>query len=260
MSALAGALPSPAIAARVWRRDLRVFSKAWKGALLPQFVDPLFWLLAMGFGLGTYLAQVEGIAYEQFIGSGLMASAVMWAASFETTWNIWFKMEENRLYDSILTTPVEVPDLVAGEVAWAATRALVYGTVFLVIVALFGLVESPWAVAIPPFLLLGGACFGMMGLTFTSLTKRVDYYSYYYTLVITPLFLFSGIFYPLDRLPEWASVVAWMTPLYHLVEVTRSLVLGPDVVAILANGAWLLVLTVGLFLVPVRVMRRRLVA
>ena len=239
---------------------MRVFSKVWKGALLPQFFDPLFYLLAMGFGLGTYLASVEGIPYEQFVGPGLVSSAVMWSASFETTWNIYFRMAETRLYDSVLTTPVEVQDLVLGEVAWAATRALIYGTVFLGIVAAFDLIDSPWALAIPPFLALGGACFGMLGITFTSLVRSIDHYGYYYTLFITPLFLFSGIFYPLDKLPEWVTVVAWFTPLYHLVEITRGLALDPDLLGVVGNALWLVVLTAVLFVVPVRAMRRRLVA
>jgi lipooligosaccharide transport system permease protein len=253
-------VPSLPMAARVWRRDARVFSKVWKGALLPQFFDPFFYLLAMGFGLGTYLARVEGIPYEQFVGPGLLGSAVMWSASFETTWNIYFKMEESRLYDNMLSTPVEVQDLVLGEVAWAATRALVYGTVFLGVVTGFGLVQSPWALAVPPVLLLGGACFGMLGITFTSLIRSMDLYGFYYTLFITPLFLFSGIFYPLDDLPEWVSVVAWCTPLYHLVEIARGLVLGPELLPTVGHGIWLLALTSALFLVPVRALRRRLVA
>jgi lipooligosaccharide transport system permease protein len=244
----------------VWRRDFRVFAKIWRGALLPQFLDPLFYLVAMGFGLGTYLARVEGIPYEQFIAPGLVASAVMWAASFESTWNAFFKMEETRLYDAILSTPVDVQDVIAGEVAWCASRALVYGSSFLVVVTAFGLVDSAWAVTIPLFLVLGGACFGMLGLAFTSLIPRIEFNSYYFTLFITPLFLFSGIFYPLDDLPGWASVVAWFTPLYHLVEITRSLILDPDLTRVLGNALWLLVVTLAVFVVPVRYMRRRLIA
>jgi lipooligosaccharide transport system permease protein len=244
----------------VWRRDLRVFSKVWKGALLPQFVDPVFYLVAMGFGLGTYLARINGIPYREFIAPGLVASSVMWSASFETTWNVYFKMEETRLYDAVLTTPVEVQDLVIGEVAWAATRAVVYGTSFLLIVTIFGLVSSPWALCIPIFLVLGGSCFAMLGMTFTSLTPRMELYSYYYTLFITPLFLFSGIFYPLDRLPGWASVVAWFTPLYHLVQISRSLILDPHLGTVLGNALWLIILVAALFVIPVRAMRRRLVA
>jgi lipooligosaccharide transport system permease protein len=253
-------LPSPRIALRVWRRNVRVFSKIWKQGLLPQFFDPLFYLMAMGFGLGTYLARVNGIPYREFIAPGLVASSVMWAASFETTWNIYFKMEEKRLYDAILATPVEVPDLVTGEVAWAATRSIVYGTTFLIIVTAFGLIGSPWALAVPPFLALGGACFGMLGISFSALAPRVDLYSYYFTLFVTPMFLFSGIFYPFDKLPDWVGVVAWFTPLYHLVNITRALILHPDLSTVLGNALWLFVLAAALFVVPVRAMRRRLVA
>lgn len=258
-AALRTYLPSPRVAVRVWRRNMRVFGKVWKQGLLPQFFDPLFYLLAMGFGLGTYLARVNGIPYEEFIAPGLVASSVMWAASFETTWNVWFKMEEKHLYDAMLTTPIEVPDLVAGEAVWAATRSVIYGTVFTVVVAAFGFVASPWVLAVPPILVLGGLCFGTMGLAFSAVAARIDLYSYYFTLFITPLFLFSGIFYPLDRLPDWVGVVAWFTPLYHLVEITRALILDPDLWTVLGNALWLVVLTGALFLVPVRWMRKRLV-
>src|SRR3954467_12898103 len=142
----------------VWRRNARVFSHIWKGALLPLFLDPLFYLVSLGFGLGTYLASVNGIPYKDFIAPGLCASAVMWAATFETTWNTFFKMAQSRQFDAILATPVEPEDLVLGELLWAATRAFVYGTVFLVVVVALGLTSSPWVIALPPFLFLGGAC------------------------------------------------------------------------------------------------------
>ena len=246
---------------RVWRRNARVFSHVWKGALLPLFLDPLFYLVSLGFGLGTYLASVNGIPYKEFIAPGLCASAVMWAASFETTWNTFYRMAESRQYDAVLATPVEPEDLVLGELLWAATRAFVYGTVFMVVVCALGLVSSWWVLALPPFLLLGGACFAACGLAYTSLIPKMDYFTFYFTLFVTPMFLFGGIFYPYVRLPDWAQAAAWLTPLYHLVNIARDLATGPEAAAVAANAAWLLAVTVVLFFaVPARAMRRRLVA
>ncbi|MGH2954904.1 MAG: ABC transporter permease [Solirubrobacterales bacterium] len=253
-------IPSPRHAFAVWRRNARVFSKLWKGALWPQFLDPLFYLVALGFGLGTYVATVNGIPYEDFIGPGLIASAAMWAASFETTYNVYLRMNETRLYDAILATPVEVQDLIAGDLAWSSTRSALYGTSFLIIVTAFGLVGSAWAIVIPLFVLIGGLCFSLVGYTFTALIPKIDLYSYFFTLLITPMFLFSGIFFPFDRLPGWAEMVAWFTPLYHLVEITRGLAMGPEALAILGHTAWLLVASALLFVIPVRALRARLVA
>jgi lipooligosaccharide transport system permease protein len=252
--------PSARIAGRVWTRDVRNFSKLWRGALLPTFLDPLFYLFAMGFGLGTYLATIQGIPYKNFIAPGLIASSAMWAAAFETTYNIYIKMNENRLYDALIATPIEVPDLVTGEVAWAGTRSLIYGSSFLVVIAAFGLVDSWWALAIPVFLVLGGVCFAVIGVAFTALIPKIDLYSYFFTLFITPMFLFAGIFFPLTKLPDALEVVAWFTPLYHLVNLMRELSTGPAFWAVVGNASWLAVLTLVLFPLPVLKMRERLVA
>jgi lipooligosaccharide transport system permease protein len=256
---LAAYLPVPRYAFAVWRRNARVFGKLWKGALWPQFLDPLFYLVALGFGLGTYVATINGVPYEEFIGPGLIASAAMWAASFETTYNVYLRMNETRLYDAVLSTPVEVQDLVAGDLAWSATRSTLYGTSFLIIVTAFGLVSSPWAIAIPLFVSVGGLCFSVIGYTFTSLIPKIDLYSYFFTLGITPMFLFSGIFFPFSQLPGWAEVVAWFLPLYHLVEITREMANGPDGVEVLVHAAWLAAVSAALFPIPVRALRARLV-
>jgi lipooligosaccharide transport system permease protein len=257
---LARITPSPRIAARVWWRDAHNFSKLWRGALLPTFLDPLFYLFAMGFGLGTYLATIQGIPYKEFIAPGLVASAAMWAAVFETTYNIYIKMNENRLYDALIATPVEVPDVVTGEIAWAATRSLVYGTSFLAVITAFGLVSSWWALAMPLCLLLGGACFGVIGMLFTALVPKIDLYSYFFTLFVTPMFLFAGIFFPLDKLPSGIEWLAWFTPLYHLVNLMRDLATGTDLVHVPGNALWLAVLTLILYPPLAAQMRKRLIA
>jgi lipooligosaccharide transport system permease protein len=251
-------VPMPRLAAAIWLRNARVFSKLWRGALLPTFLDPFFYLLALGFGLGTYVAHINGIPYKDFIAPGLIASAAMWSAAFETTYNVYFRINELRLYDNVLSTPVEVQDLVAGDLAWSASRSTVYGCVVLAVVAVFGLIASPWAILIPPFVLLGGLCFSVIGYTFTALIPKIDLYSYFFTLGITPMFLFSGIFFPFNELPGWVEVVAWLTPLYHLVEITRGMATGPEAASIAIHTAWLLVVSVALFAVPVRALRRKL--
>jgi lipooligosaccharide transport system permease protein len=253
-------VPAPRYAAAVWMRNARVFSKLWRGALLPTFLDPFLYLLALGFGLGTYVATINGIPYKEFIAPGLIASAAMWSAAFETTYNVYFRMNELRLYDNVLSTPVEVQDLVAGDLAWSASRATVYGCVVLVVIAIFGLVSSPWAILIPAFVALGGLCFSVIGYTFTTLIPKIDLYSYFFTLGITPMFLFSGLFFPFSRLPGWVEVVAWFMPLYHLVEITRGMATGPELGSLAINAAWLAVVTAGLFVVPVQALRRKLLA
>jgi len=253
-------IPSPRHAAAIWRRNARVFSKLWKGALLPTFLDPFFYLLALGFGLGTYIAHgINGIPYKEFVAPGLIASAAMWSSAFETTYNVYFRMNELRLYDNVLSTPIEPADLVAGDLAWSASRATVYGTVVLIVVSAVGLVSSPWAILIPPFVFVGALCISVIGYAFTSLIPKMDLYNYFFTLGITPMFLFSGIFFPFNQLPGWVEVVAWFTPLYHLVEITRGMATGPDPLQILINTAWLAAVTAILFPIPVRAIRARLV-
>src|SRR3954466_11554136 len=250
-------VPVPRLAAAVWLRNARVFSKLWRGALLPTFLDPFLYLLALGFGLGTYIANINGIPYKEFAYPGLIAPDSMWSSAFETTYNVYFRMNELRLYDNVLSTPIAPPDLVAGDLAWSASRATVRGTVVLIVVAAVGLISSPWAILIPPFVFVGALCISVIGYAFTSLIPKIDLYSYFFTLGITPMFLFSGIFFPFNQLPGWVEVVAWFTPLYHLAEITRGLATGPDAVQILIHTAWLAVVTALLFPIPVRALRAR---
>jgi lipooligosaccharide transport system permease protein len=188
----------------------------------------------------------------------------MFAASFESTFNTFVKLKIDRIYDAIITTPVNAEDVVAGEYLWAGTRAALYGTGFLAVLTVLGyafgepLITTWWALLIPPMLLVIGVMFSVMGTLFTSLIERIDLYSYYFTLVVTPLFLFSGIFFPVEDFPEPVPQIAWFTPLYHAVNVCRALATGPSP-EVLADVAWILVFTLVLALVPVQIMRRRLI-
>jgi lipooligosaccharide transport system permease protein len=259
-------IPSPRGAFRVWQRNLTIFRKYWKSIMFPNFIEPLLYLAALGLGLGTFIQQggINGQSYIQYIAPGLLASNAMFAASFESTFNTFVKFEINKIYDAIITTPINAEDVVAGEYLWAGTRAALYGTAFLGVLTVLGfafdepLITSFWAVLIPPTLLVIGVMFSVMGTLFTSLIQRIDFYAYYFTLVVTPLFLFSGIFFPVEDFPAPVPQIAWFTPLYHAVNVCRALATGPTP-AVLVDVAWILVFTLALALVPVQIMRRRLI-
>ena len=259
-------LPSPRGAFRVWQRNVTIFRKYWKSIMFPNFIEPLLYLAALGLGLGAFIQQggINGQSYIQYIAPGLLASNAMFAASFESTFNTFVKLKIDRIYDAIITTPINAEDVVAGEYLWAGTRAALYGTGFLAVLTVLGvafgepLIVSWWALLIPPMLLVIGVMFSVMGTLFTGLIERIDLYAYYFTLVVTPLFLFSGIFFPVENFPAPVPQIAWFTPLYHAVNVCRELATGPSP-AVLADVAWILVFTLVLALLPVQIMRRRLI-
>ncbi|HXF56482.1 MAG TPA: ABC transporter permease [Actinomycetota bacterium] len=243
----------------LWERNAAIYRRTYRMNLLPNFFEPLLYLLAMGLGLGAYLARIQGFEYIDFIAPGLVATAAMFGASFEVTYNCFVKMQFGRVYDAAMATPLTVEDVGLGELLWATTRALVYGVVFLAIAAAFGTVHSWWALLAPLSVALVGMMFAVIGLTFTAVIPLIDYYSFYWTLWITPMFLFSGVFFPLDRLPGWVQAVAWFVPLHQAVNLMRALLLTGDPGAAGAAALWVGAVTAGLFVLPLNLLRRRLV-
>jgi len=243
---------------RYWLRNAVIFKHTYQLSLLGWFLEPVIYLVAMGLGLGKYLREVNGIPYMDFIAPGLVALSVMYGATFETTWNAFFKMERGRIYDAAIATPVELEDVALGEALWGATRASIYGAAFVVIALPFGVFHSWLGVLTPVALPLTGLMFSFMGLSFAYTIKQIDYLSYYWTLFLTPMFMFSGIFFPLDKLPGWVQTLAWFMPLRHCVELMRALLLQGDAVAAARAALWVAVVTLVLFPVPLNLLRRRL--
>lgn len=243
----------------VWQRNASIYRRTYKMNLLPNFFEPFFYLLAMGLGLGAYLSRIKGVRYLDFIAPGLVATAAMFGTTFEVTINSFVKMQFGKVYDAMMATPLSIEDIGLGEILWGTTRSLIYGTVFIVIAAMFGVVHSWLVVFVPVAIALTGLMFSVIGLVFTAAIPVIDLFSYYFTLFITPMFLFSGVFFPLDRLPGWVGAVAWFVPLHQAVNLMRALVLTGDVGSVLASAAWIAVF-VGLFLVvPLNLLHRRLV-
>lgn len=246
----------------VFMRNATEYRHTWLTSILPNFFEPILYLVGMGLGLGFYIAGgMQGQSYLAFIGPGLTAAAAMNGASFETTYNMFVRMTFARLYDAYLSTPAQIQDVAFGELMWAVTRALIYGLAFLIVIAVMTalgqpMLTSPTALLIPLALVLIGATFALIGQLFTSVIKQIDLYSYYYTLWLTPLFLFSGIFFPVERFPAGATI-AWLTPLYHAVRLCRGLAHGSLDTSHLVSALWLLgVCLLLLRLVPGRLRKR----
>jgi lipooligosaccharide transport system permease protein len=244
---------------RVWQREVSVYKYVYKSTIVSNLFDPLIYLLALGFGLGAYVTRIAGLSYIQFIAPGLIASSIMTAASFETTYNTFVRIHFDRVYKAMMATPVTVEDIVVGEMLWAMTRSTIYASVMLCVVAALGLVRSWFALLVPLMGAIGGLMFAIIGLTYTSFLRSIDQMNFYFTLFITPLFLFSGVFYPLDALPQTVQEIALLSPLYHLVSIIRPLVLGTLGTESLFHLLWIAIFIAVFAVVPVNLLNKKLV-
>lgn len=245
-------------ALRVWRRDFESWKRYAGSFFVVALGEPLFTLLAIGYGVGHFVSDIGGVSYAAFLAPGIIASTAMNSASFETTFGSFTRMTEQNTYAAILATPCSVADIIAGDILWAATKSLVSAIFVMAVTGAFGLLPSPMAVALIPVAFLIGIMFGCFGMVVTGKAPSYDFFSYYFTLGISFMFLFSGVFFPLDILPPTAQVVAWVLPLTHAVQICRALADGTASVALLGHLAWMLVVTAGAFVVAERLVRRRL--
>jgi len=221
--------PSLRAALRTWERNFTVYRKRWMYALLPNFFEPVFYFLGMGIGVGSYVSSGGTFpqGYLAFLAPGLVAVSAMNGSSFATTYNVFVKLHFEKQYDAIISTRMNMEDVALGELLWATTRALIYGGAFVLVSLAFGVPASPWLWLAPFAIALIGFTFAAIGMTFTSLIDSIDLYSYYFTVFLTPLFLFSGVFFPLEeRLSPALLTFAACTPLYQSVRLMRGLFSG----------------------------------
>jgi lipooligosaccharide transport system permease protein len=225
-----------------------MYRRVWMLNILPNFFEPVLYLLSIGVGVGAYINQMGGLSYAAFLAPGLVCVAAMNGASFEVTYNIFVRLNFEKQYDAMLTTPIQPDDVLLGEILWAVTRATIYGACFFIVVALFGLAPLPSALLVLPVIPLTGLLFASIGIAFSLRIQTIDLYSFYFTLFLTPLFLFSDVFFPLkERLAGRWLWIAEALPLLHPVRLARGAFTGHagsaapwDVAYILAVSALLL--------------------
>lgn len=210
-------------ALRVWQRNFDSWRRFYAASLTGNVLDPVLYFVALGYGLGAFVRPIEGEPYLSFIAPGLLAGVAMNTAAFENTIGSFVRMEDQKTFQSILMTPLSVGDLALGEVLWGASKALLASAVFLVILAVTGVWGSPLEILNLPLAFLVGILFGALALCWTALAPSYDFFNYFFTLVVSVMFLFSGIFFPVESLPGWAAAAARALPLTHAVSVARAL-------------------------------------
>ena len=233
-------------ATHVFRRNWLVYRRIWHRSIVFGFLQPFMFLTAMGIGMGALLAQnpdaFGGMTYLEFLGPGLLAASSMQLGTFESTYPIMNKIMWGRNYEAMLATPLNTRNILLGELGWIGFRMATLAAVFMIVLAGFGIVASPIAILAIPVAVLVGLGFSAALMGYTATQKNDLGFTWIFRFVINPLFLFSGIFFPLSQLPQLAVIVAWATPLYHGVELIRGLTLNQlDPVAAPLHLAYLVV-------------------
>jgi len=248
---------------RVWQRNFTVYQRLWKVTFLPPLLEPLFYLVAFGVGLSVLVGdlQYQGftVSYVAFIAPALIAVNIMYNAFFENTYASFVRMYYQKTFDAMMATPLSLEEIMTAEIIWGATRAVMATVVMQTVISLFGLIQYPGGLLLIPLAFLGGIAFGAIALFFTGTVEAIEMFSLPIFLFITPMFLFSGTFFPLENLPLWGQKCALVFPLTHLVKLTRAFCFNAIDHSLLWSVAYLVVFCVVFFPLAIATMRRRLI-
>lgn len=249
----------PAALTGVMSRELANFRTYWRGTTFSSVLEPIVYLLAFGLGLGaTLVDEVDGVPYIQFVGTGMVATAVIFSSALPAMFGTFVKHRFQNTYEAILAAPVDVEELVTAEMLWIASRAAVYGCVPLVVTFFWGLDPAPGMLLVPLFCFVTALGFSGFGVAMAATVAKIDQFNYVTALFVTPLFLVAGTFFPISGLPEGVQVVAQLNPLHQLVELVRGGAFGFEVVD-LARFAFLLAFALLTWRVAVARMSTRLI-
>ena len=223
---------------RVWQRNFSIYKQNWKISFVPPLLEPLLYILAFGVGLAVMVGDIDyggkTLSYTRFIAPALVSVAIMYNAFFETTYNSFVRMYYQKTFDALLATPLNLEEVILGEMLWAASKSIIAATLMATVISLCGFFSFPGTLLLIPLAALGGLLFAALGMICTALVPGIETFNLPIFLGITPMFLFSGTFFPLQNLPAWAQQLAQMLPLTHLVSLVRSCSLH-----LFTNDLWL---------------------
>lgn len=248
---------------RILQRNSQVLRRTWKVSFLPPILEPVLYLLAFGAGLGLLVREIsyrgEPVSYVAYIAPALIAINIMYNAFFENTYASYVRMYYQKTYDAIMATPLNLDEIITGEIVWGAVKSLMATILMMAVISSFRLLAYPQALLILPLAFLGGLAFGSVAMCFTALVPQIEVFNFPIFLFITPMFLFSGTFFPLETLPNWAQVLAQILPLTHLVALVRALAMGKLQAQLLLSLLYLAFFSAATFVLAITLMRRRLI-
>ncbi len=228
-------------------RNLRVWRRFFLASAIGDLAEPILYLVGLGYGLGGLVTDVHGMSYVRFIAPGLVVTATLYSASFEATYGTFTRMVPQKTFEGVLGTPIGVGEILMGEILYATIKAFVAGCAVLLVVTALGLVDAQTAAWVPVLCMVSGLVFSAMAVLMTCLSPSYDFFNYYFTLVVTPMVLFSGIFFPLDQLPTWAQSMALVSPLTHAASISHALFNG-----VMSRDLWIHgVFLIGAAIVPI---------
>jgi lipooligosaccharide transport system permease protein len=257
-SAKLGRLERPALRG-VLIREVVNYSSYWRSATFSSTVEPTIYLLAFGFGFGSLVSTIGGYDYVDSVGTGTVATAVLFSSAFPAMFGTFIKYQFQRTYDAILAAPVDTEELVTAEALWVASRAGVYGCVPMLVAMVFGLNPSWGMLTVPLIGWVAGYGWACFGIAVAGFAKSIENFNYIVSAVLTPLFLLAGSFFPLDNFPQWARVLANFNPLHHCVMLVRHAVFGFEGWEDLARVGALIFFGVLVWRVAIYAMTRKLI-
>jgi lipooligosaccharide transport system permease protein len=240
-------------------REIVNYSSYWRASTFSSTVEPTIYLVAFGFGFGSLVSKVAGYDYVEFVGTGTVATAVLFSSAFPAMFGTFVKYQFQRTYDAILAAPVDTEELVTAEALWMAMRAGVYGCVPLLVAMAFGLDPSWGMLAVPGIAFVSGFGWACFGISVAGYVNSIDNFSYIVSAVLTPLFLVAGTFFPLSQLPEWAQIAGELNPLHHCVELVRHAAFGFEGWTDLVRLGALVAFGLGMWRLAIHAMTRKLV-
>jgi len=243
----------------IWSRNIQVWRKLAGPSLMGNFGEPLLYLLVLGYGLGQFVGEVKGLSYMAFLASGVICTSAVNSASFEGMYSAYTRMDVQQTWLGMLSTPLGVAEVVFGEVLWAATKSLISVSAILIVSIALGLVGDAWAIFILPVAFLTGLCFSSLALLVTSYARSYDFFLYYTTLFITPMVLLSGVFFPIESLPNFVQYLVKVLPLYHAISLVRPLMTGGELTFVLGHLSVLLFFGVSAAMLATYRVKKRLI-